>query len=144
MGMIARTIELVMQRNGADCGPACLAMLLNVPYATVVEALPKRGRARALRDEGYSTMQLARAATRLGRKTRYINQGEVFETVGILSLQRPVDPTKPTGTHEGHFVLQLKDTLYNPADGLIWTDIESFLKTRRWEVLGVIINEEDK
>lgn len=134
-------IEPVTQKDVADCGIACLAMVLSLPYQTVSAAFPKR---RKVGHNGMSNRQLQNAARKLGHPLKYINEGQMFETVGILDLQRRADPANPKSTWEGHYAVQLKNVLFNPADGAIWTDIDAFLKTRRWELLGVFVRQDNE
>lgn len=132
-------IEPVVQKDQADCGIACLAMVLGLPYQTVSAAIPKRSH---VGHNGMSNRQLRNIAKRLGYPLTYIGRGRMFETVGILDLQRLSDPTNSRSAWEGHYAVQLKTVLFNPADGAIWTDIDAFLKTRRWELLGVFVRQD--
>jgi ABC-type bacteriocin/lantibiotic exporter with double-glycine peptidase domain len=131
------SIEPVMQKDVADCGVACLAMLLGESYAAVRATIRQREL------DGLSNRQLRRIAHRFGKPLRFIRNGDLSEMVGIVDLQRPTNPERRAGAWEGHYVVLIKGALYNPADGLIWTDIEAWLAHRRWELLGVFIRKED-
>jgi ABC-type bacteriocin/lantibiotic exporters, contain an N-terminal double-glycine peptidase domain len=143
--MTLPVIEPVNMKDSADCGVACLAMLLGKSYGAVCEALPKRRRNAIVGEEGLNLRQMKLLATKLGSRLRYIHTQTEFhaDSVGILCLCRPADPSKPTGKTEGHYVVYAKETLYNPAEGLWWLDPETFLKTRRWEVEGILVREDE-
>lgn len=137
-------IEPTMMKNSADCGIACLSMLLGKSYGEVTAVLPKRRRAVITANEGLDLRQMKMLATRLGWRLRYIHTQTEFhaDSVGILSLWRPIAADKPTGNREGHYVIYAKETIYNPAEGLWWMDPESFFKTRRWVVEGILVRED--
>jgi len=145
--MILTVVEPIMMKNAADCGIACMAMLVGKSYGEVMAALPARRRTAVVDHEGLSVRQMKLLATRLGVRLCYspIREQTEFYTdkAGILDLDRPCDPTKPNGEHEGHFVFYAKDTIYNPAEGLWWLDTEAFFKTRRWEAVGVLVLEDE-
>lgn len=128
--------EPTMQKSVGDCGAACLRMLTGCSYSGVIEAFPPRVRKKVM-DTGMSNRQLRLAARKLGFKLRYVPLNKAH--VGILDLQRLADPADPDGEWEGHYAMLAGHTVFNPADGLIWTDIDAFLKTRRWEVVGVFV-----
>lgn len=115
-----------------DCGVACLAMLTSRSYGEIRAAIPKGTRVQ----EGLGATALRNIARRVGCDARWIRDGNLEEIVGILGLAR-LDPSEP-----GHYVMVLKGVLYNPADTHIWTDIESFFKTRRWKPTGVLVRED--
>ncbi len=131
-------IEPIMMKDSWDCGVACLCMLLSKPYGEVRAAIPRRTKV----SEGLGPQQMRNIAKTLGCTTWLMKDGDASEIIGIMGLSRPVDPLKPTRKHEGHYVLLIKGVLYNPADGHIWTDIDSFFKTRRWAQTGILVRED--
>ena len=131
-------IDPVMQKDSWDCGVACLVMLTGKSYGVVSVVVPKRAR----RDGGLGQTQMRNIATRVGVSTRWIKDGDLQEVVGILGLTRPIEPANPKSDREGHYVMILKGVLYNPAEGVIWTDVESFFQTRGWRPMGVLVRED--
>lgn len=131
-------ITPVMQIDSWDCGVACLAMLLGRSMIEVRGKIPKSVKVQ----EGLGAQQMRNIATRLGAKTRWIRDGDLQEAVGILGLARPMMLNEPDGELEGHYVLLLRGVIYNPAEGLIWTDIDGFFSTRRWRQTGVMVRED--
>ena len=122
-------IEPIMQKDAADCGVACLAMFLSIPYREARIACPKRVGA-----DGLSVRQLQNIAKRLGYSLSYSKLYDE-EDIGILDLQRLSSDGKDT---EGHFALYVKDTVYNPAQGEWWTDADTYLKESRYTVDGIL------
>lgn len=132
--------EPTPQKDIADCGIACLRMLTGLSYAQVSAAFSSRARIAKL---GATARQIRRAARMLGFPLRYVKATtpgfDAAEWVGMVDLQRPVDAAVPVGEWEGHFVMGVYGVVYNPADGMVWTDVESFCRTRRWDVVGVYV-----
>ena len=130
-------IEPTPMKEAWDCGVACLVMLTSRSYGEIRAAIPRGTRVQ----EGLGDTALRNIARRVGCDTRWIitKDANLEEIMGILVLVRPMDPSKPKGEMEGHCVMILKGVLYNPADTHIWTDIESFLKTRRWRPTRVLV-----
>lgn len=137
-------IEPVMMKQGSDCGVASLAMLLGKTYSEVLAAVPKRYRKDVNNGEGLSQRQLTNIAKRLGFVTRWEHNGDLSETVGVLDVHRPKTELDQDGEWEGHFLILAKGALYNPADGVIWTDIASFFNSRRWRPKGVLVRVEEE
>ena len=125
-----------MQKDASDCGVACLQMMTGLSYEQVLKACPRKAK-----QEGLSNRQLLNVAKKLGFPLRYIKTTEPGHHVGILDLHRPADPANRKGEWEGHFVMFMRNSLYNPAEGTVWTDVDTFLKTRRWEPLGIFVRE---
>ncbi len=130
-------VEPCMMKAESDCGVACMAMLTGKSYAEVRAALTKRTNIK----EGLGVKQLRNIAERLGFKTRWIRDADLSETVGILGLTRSTDPLTPEGEQEGHWVFCSRASIWNPAEGLLYTDPEVFFDTRRWKPTGLIVRE---
>lgn len=129
-----------MQKDAGDCAVACLQMLLGKPRTDVLAAFPKRIHKRAFNSaEGVSNRQVINAARKLGVTLAY-RKGHPDGAVGILDLQRLVDPNDPHGPWEGHYVITANNTCYNPADGMWWVDVDCFFAARRWEPVGVFVH----
>ena len=124
-------IDPIMQMDTADCGVACLAMILSAPYREVRIACPKK-----VGSEGLSYRQMQNVAKRLGHSLTYTKLYDE-EDIGILGLQRP----SSDGT-EDHWVVYVKDTIYNPAQGQWWTDADAYLKESRYTVDGILKRRE--
>ncbi len=134
-------IEPAVMKDTWDCGIASLAMLLSKSYAEVCAAVPRRIRHSRIKD-GLGAQQMRNIARRLGYSTCWIRDGDLQEIVGVLGVARAIDPAQPEGDREGHYLMVLKGVLYNPADGMIWTEIDSFMTTRRWAPTGVLVRED--
>jgi hypothetical protein len=128
-------LEPVMQKDIADCSVACLVMLSGRSYRDVLAAFPKRAR---VGTEGVSDRQLMNAAKRLGCPLRYVRDGNLDGVVGILSLERVTEPGEEPSWHS---VIVANGTIWNPAEGLLWPDIDAFFRARRWRPLGVFVKE---
>lgn len=134
-------IEVVVQKDIADCGVAALAMLTGKSYGEVMAVVPARTRG-DLSKKGISVAQLRKYAKALGCPLRYVKDGDLSNVVGILDLQRYAEEGNPRKGYEGHLAIVAKGVVINPNDGGIWTDIDAFFKTRRWAPLGVLVRQE--
>lgn len=121
-------IEPIMQKDAADCGVACLAMLLSIPYREARSVCPKK-----VGSDGLSVRQMQNIAKRLGCALSYSKLYDE-EDIGIFDLQRAGDDNDT----EGHYVVFVKDTVYNPAQGEWWTDADTYLKESRYTVDGIL------
>lgn len=123
-------IEPMMQKSTGDCGIVCLKMLIGCTYAQVFEALSKRAQKTAIAD-GATVFQFIKAAKRLGVELEYHDADFDPDKLGILVLDRTVNDDQ-------HQVLWLQGCLYNPADGLIYTDLETYLTKCLYRVEGFL------
>lgn len=136
-------IEPQTQKDAADCGVACLSMLCGVSFAAVMEALPARRRKLIANVEGMSIRQMRQVARKLGRPLRWIDEGTMpADSIGILGLSRPISKDVPGGKREGHYVIYVRGTIYNPAENMWWMEADAFCKTRRWEPEGILVRTE--
>lgn len=117
-------INLVTMRDEGDCAVCCLAMVCGVTYSDVLQCCPKRAQATV---NGLSNRQMQNVATRLGRTLRLLTEPE-DDDIGILTL------TKTYDAQCQHAVVYVKDTIINPRDGEFWTDLDAFLRDRKWQV----------
>ena len=127
-------IEPMMQKDVWDCGIACLAMLLGLPYQQV------RAQVRFKEPVGLSGYELRRIAKSLKRPIT-LKPAPESEDIGILMLDRPVTPGGRK--REGHVVLFIRGIIYNPAQGDIWTVPEAYTLKGRWQVLGIFVTQEE-
>lgn len=134
--------EPTMMKAQSDCAVACVRMLTGLPYEAVRAGVPRRYLRDLNNGVGLSNRQTANLSKRLGFPLRYVKGEDIPSIVGILDLHRPADPAKRRGKWEGHYVMVAHRVVYNPADGNVWTDLDSFLKTRRWEPVGVFVRED--
>lgn len=118
----------MMQKDIWDCGVACLAMLLGLPYPVV------RSRIRYKKPIGLSSHEIRRVARVLGFPLRFSKEVD-HEDIGIVVLER-------TGG-DRHAVLYAKGTLYNPAQGEWWTDLSSYQERSRYRKIIGIFKRED-
>jgi hypothetical protein len=132
-------INPVMMQDAGDCGVACLRMITGLTYAQVIAVFGNwKNNVMA---NGMSRRQLLHAAKRLGFPLRFINTDEPGRMVGIIDLRRQ---PKPDEDPDEHLAVIANGCLYNPAEGMLWTDIDAFLKTRNWKVLGVYVRQQTK
>lgn len=124
--------EPTRQNRPNDCAVACLKMLTGVTYVEATDAFPKRAK---VATEGASDRQILNAAKRLRRPLRFIKDGDLSEIVGILQIIE-------VKTKDVHVVMLAKGSIYNPGDGVLWTDIDSFLKAQ-YTIGGVFVLRED-
>lgn len=124
-------IDPTMMKSSGDCWACCLRMLLGVSYPEILWAAPNRRN--PLRN-GLKTGQVINVAKKLGYTLRLRRGGPEDDETGILDLLRKDDS-------DGHMVMWLQGIIYNPADGLIYTDPESFFEQGNWRVDGFIWRE---
>jgi hypothetical protein len=115
-------IEPQMQKDIWDCGVACLAMLLGRSYQEVRACIRFKAPA------GMSVYEIRRVAKTLGHPLVFSKIVD-HEDIGILILEREDD---------AHVVLFAKGTLYNPAQGEWWTDVDSYLKRSNYRIVGLL------
>lgn len=111
-------------------------MLSGKSYGEVAAVIPQRSKVGSV---GMSVPQLRKYAKALGVRLRYVKDGDLSNVVGILDLQRYAEEGNPRKGYEGHYAIVAKGVVINPADGMVWTDIDAFFKTRRWAPLGVLV-----
>lgn len=126
----------VMMQDTGDCGIACLRTITGLSLVQVI-AVFGTWKHRVM-SEGLSRKQLLNAAKRLGFPLRFKTTEEVGRVVGIVDLQRVGDKDNE------HLAVVFNGSLFDPASGTIWTDIDAFLKTREWKVLGIYVRRETK
>ena len=110
-------VEPVIQKAGMDCGAACLAMYLSIPYRQVSDA------AMAIVPDflnaGITRNELKNIAAKLGydleRTRKFTSTND-----GVLFLQHRKD---------FHWVLLFNGSIINPSDGLVWVPEAYFNKT---------------
>ncbi len=124
-------VEPTVMKDSTDCLICCLRMLLGVGYAEIMSVLPKRCRGKVPRD-GISITQAANIAKKLGFSVAYHDEDFNPDYVGILDVVRKHDE------NEGHAVLYMMGVVYNPADNLLFTDLETFLTRGQWKVNGFL------
>lgn len=117
-------INLVTMRDEGDCAVCCLAMVCGVTYAAVLQHCSKRAKAT---ENGLSNYQMRTVAARMGRTLRLKAVPE-DDDIGILTLEKTYDAKCQ------HAVVYVKDTIINPRDGEFWTDLDAFLRDRKWRV----------
>lgn len=123
-----------MQKDIWDCGVACLQMLLGKSYTDVRACIRQR------HPDGLSLRQMKNIAARLGHKMTYRTRVE-DDDIGILHVQRPVVPG--ARRQDGHCVVYVRDTVYNPAQGQWWMDLDAYLKSTRYSVSGILVLREE-
>ena len=123
--------EPTPQRTGHDCAVACLRMLLEAEYLDTINAFSNRTK---VQQHGASDRQILNAAKKLGHTLRFIIDGDLSETVGILQVKGP--------TKEIHVVILAKGTVYDPGPNLFWTDVAAFLAVGKYKVCGVFVRED--
>lgn len=119
-------IEPAMMRSIGDCGIVCLKMLLGVSYADVFRACP-RGNPLV---NGLGTRQIMNIAARLRKPLRIVRDFEE-DAVGIIIMAHSKD--------EGHAAMYGKGTIYDPAQGEWWLDVDAYLKHRSYTICGLLV-----
>jgi ABC-type bacteriocin/lantibiotic exporter with double-glycine peptidase domain len=107
-------IELVMQKDIADCAIAALASVLQKPYREVSDAALRVRRAPHKR--GLFSSEMVRIGDALGKPLRitpkrYVDLDD--RPTGVLCVRFK------TSGHE-HAVVLFDGVIYNPADGLLY------------------------
>lgn len=130
-----RAVKVVPQRHDYDCGTACLAMLLDVPYGDAAAAV------RAVYNPkgwGVTTKALQVAAQRLGARLRAVRKrGDYLDGhTGILGI-------KPTDTASGlpdcgHWTI-LKAGVIVDTDGTVWPNVADYLKAKRARPVTLLV-----
>jgi len=118
-------MEPVMQKFTWDCGIACLQMLTGQSYVDI------RKKIRYKMPVGLSLRELRSVSKRLGFPLSFSKEVD-HDDVGILFLVHSLDPT------DGHVVVFAKGTIYNPAQGQWWTDVDSYLAQTGYEKRGIL------
>ena len=126
-----------MMQDAGDCGVACLRMMTGLTYKQVLAAFGTWKNNVLL--NGMSRRQLMNAAKRLGFPLQFKKTTEVGRVVGIVDLRRDVEKDA-----DEHLAIVANGCLYNPAEGMLWTDIDAFLKTRNWRVVGIYTRQQTK
>jgi ABC-type bacteriocin/lantibiotic exporter with double-glycine peptidase domain len=121
-------IEVIVQKTAADCGIAALAMLTGNTYVNVSACVLQLNAALA---NGMSLMQLRRLSKSIGWplvKKEFMDDGE---QIGLVSLSR--------GKEAGHVVVYAEGIIIDPANGLLWLDVQAYLKQGGWQVDCMLI-----
>lgn len=115
-------LRVVRQRHKADCGVACLAMLLNVPYEVSLLAFRKH--------ENIYIRDVQTAARRLGVRLRLQRKFDMETDTGILGMRSPQ-------WDYDHLVV-LKEGLVVDTDLSLW-DVDVFLSTYEAQALSLLV-----
>ncbi len=121
-------IEPIIQKDIADCGIACLAMVLGVPYvlaSTIAREVTKKPHS-----TGLGTRQMLSIARKLGYAMECIKAADVNvdEDTGILFVGF---------ASSEHATVLFQGVLVNPADGLLY-DPSTYLTSNKGRVLGML------
>ena len=119
-------VEVIMQKDGADCCVAALASLSGKPYRQVSDAAVKV--VKRVHKRGLWTSELLRIARTIGyplQNIRLRGQPPPEDGTGLLTISRP----------EGsHCVLLYEGIVVNPSDGLLWS-VDAYLALG-WRTVG--------
>jgi hypothetical protein len=112
-------VRVERQRREADCGVACFAMVLGIPYEEAAEALITTNGPVA---KGLYMTQLQRAADAVKKPLRRLRRWDVEDAVGILRVENEA---------RTHFVVLLDGHIIDPADATVW-NYDDYLKTNNF------------
>ena len=130
--IIPPIIELIIQKSGGDCAVAALAMMLGVSYADINAAVPHR---RNAKQKGLSERQIISVGKRLGVSIGARVAPPEDDEFGMLDLRGGEGGVNKK--QEGHVVLHFTGgNVYDPADGLLYTDVAAFLLAKDWQIQG--------
>lgn len=132
-------IEPTIMKSAGDCGVCCLRMLTGKTYSEVVAVVPKRARKTFMAD-GLTVMQLCNMSRRLGYPLGYHDEDFNPDWIGILTLERTI--ANADGSHDFHAVMWLTGQIFNPADGWIYTDLETYLARTNYKVEGFLFRRD--
>lgn len=121
-------IEPMMMKDIGDCSICCLKMLLGCSYADIITNVPRRFQKSCL-SQGLSETQMYNIARKLGFILEYHDEDFDPDRVGILCVKRD---------EQQHSAMYFGGAVYNPADGLIFTDLETFLTRGKWTIDGFL------
>jgi len=124
-------IELIPMKDMGDCGVCCLAMLLGRSYKEITQHISPRS-LKAAKREGITILHMCRIAGAFGVRLIYEDHPE-DDSIGILKFNRIKGYDDAA-----HAAMYLKGVLYNPGDGLLYTDVDSFLRYGKWEIEGFL------
>jgi ABC-type bacteriocin/lantibiotic exporter with double-glycine peptidase domain len=102
-------VSMTPQRHRADCGCACLAMLLGISYEDALLALG--GEAPKILRDGIWLTELQRGALRLGVPLKVKRRWDVEADEGIAQIRTRAD---------AHHVVVLRAGLFFDTDFSIW------------------------
>ena len=126
-------LEVIVQKTGADCAVAALAMLAGRPYRAVSDAA--RTVAPTAHSRGLYTTQILTIAESIGFPLKAIARPASFLKVsvvdhtGILTVRRKKDD---------HAVVLFQGVIVDPMNGMVW-DFETFLAQGPWVVNGFLV-----
>ncbi len=106
-------------------------MLLGVSYQEVLHTIPRR---RKPTTNGLTFLQMASVARKFGIKLKQRETGPEDDESGLLYLERKRDP-------DAHVVVYFNGSVFDPACGLIYTDVAAYLTIKNWVVVGFIWRE---
>jgi len=114
------SIVIIIQPTANSCVPACLAMLLNLPYTEVAACV--RDHITDGMSKGLTVPETIRTARHLGSVLLSVPVKEFdHDSTGILFVHRK-------GEREYHAVLLFQGIIVNPSDGTL-TDYSTYMKS---------------
>ena len=130
--MIPPVIDPIVQRTGADCALAALAMAAGLPYRTVSDAALKV--VKKPHTHGLYISDMRRVMRSLGYTIRSVKPEKVVEFgCGVMVVEFPKG--------ERHCVAVYHELLVDPINGLIWEPDAYYQDSRASPARGLIIGE---
>lgn len=123
-------IEPTVMKSVGDCCLCCLRMITGKSYAEVLAVVPRRAQ-KTVMAEGLTVLQICNMAKKLECPLTYHDDDFNPDYIGILVLNRTVNDDQ-------HMIMWLAQSLFNPADGLIYTDLDTYLKKTLYKVEGFL------
>lgn len=110
-------VKVISQRKDWDCGVACLAMLLKVPYGDVAALVRAEIDPRKLRRRGLVILDMQAMASHLGSPLRLVHRSRAYLSThrdGILGM------VGGEMDRAGHWVVLKAGALVDPDGGEVW------------------------
>ena len=128
-------MAVVLQQGKADCGIACLAMLLGKTYLEVYAASISK-KYRDPQVQGMDVARLKRTARRLGTKLALRRAWDAETDAGLLTVEKLAPKVDDFLQH----LVVLKWGLIFDTDGTVW-EPDDYYATLKYRPVSLIVEE---